>query len=87
MVALVFAITVCNKCVMNSVHILQSYFFKPHFNIIMSSVRAVPSVTFAPGFQTKTLYAYVIPSMAACLILLPNIYAQPSGLLTLNAVQ
>jgi hypothetical protein len=63
---------------MNSVHILQSYFFKPHFNIIIFSVPTLPSGTFASGFQTKTLYAclaFHASCMAACVFLLPNMHS------------
>ena len=65
MVALLFAVTVYNKSEMNSVHIFQFYLFKPHCNIIISSVPSLPSGTFASGFQTKPLYTYVFTSMQA----------------------
>jgi len=48
---------------MNSIHILISYFFKIHINIIFHHTLKSPKQSLLSGFQTKILYIFLTSLM------------------------
>jgi len=58
---------VCIFSQINPVHVLPSYLFKIHFNIISHLCQGPPSGLFPSDFPTKTLYTFLLsPIHATC---------------------